>query len=193
MYPLSQTIPSGSPLPLSTGTRHRGGRIPPQRLSSTVKHARVDGILTTSEMLCLNAGCLCKNLAVFMSRFQPIQSFPGVELLFSCPAVQSCPGKELHTTHFSRKRKDPLSYHASVLSEANRKHSWLYISVVRCVSPQHCPIPLSASVRHDRAAVPSLRGHSWRFYPSATGTYQPPAYGLLRITRFHGRIEDHGN
>ena len=53
--------------------------------------------------------------------------------------------------------------------------------------------PPSAAVRHDRAAVPSLRGHSRHFYPSATGTYQPPAYGLLRITHFHVRIEAHGN
>ena len=65
-----------------------------------------------------------QELSYFLLRFQSILSFLGAKLLCRIPPSDPAPGRSYTQQAFSSKRMDPLSNHASVLSEANRKHSW---------------------------------------------------------------------
>ena len=65
------------------------------------------GILTPSEMSCLNAGCRCKDLVEFLPRPRSVLSFPGFQLLSRSFLRQFLSRGRSYTHHtFSRKRMD---------------------------------------------------------------------------------------
>ena len=113
----------------------------PQRLSLAFKYAQVDGILTPSEMSCLNAECTGKDLAEFSPHPRSVLSFPSFQLLSCFSSVSSCSGEGVtHNTLSVGKEWTLFSCCTGVLSRASRKQSCKCICVFRCFKTQHCPI-----------------------------------------------------
>ena len=147
----------------------------PQRLSSTFKHVQVDGILTPSEMSCLNAGCRCKDLAGFLPRPRSILSFLGLQLLCRSFARQFLSRGRSYTQHtFSRKRMDPLLHVAMVVYPKHPASK--VVSTFLCLG--------AGSLKHSTARSTSFRSSTARSCSTRQppALYQPPAWGLLRIT-----------
>ena len=151
--------------------------LPPQRLSSTIKHAQVDGILTPSKMSCLSAGCRCKDLAVFCRVLDP-----------SCPSRVPNSLAVFHHQFLSREgaahnklsvgKNGPSFYVVIVFHPAQPASkvecAFLCLSLLKHNTARSL---LSVAVRHNRVAVPTDRPLA--LDPSATGTISDPCFGVV--------------
>ena len=161
MYPLSRTIPSGSPSPLSTGTRPEGNG-PFAGWSHTPAKALINRqacagrwYIDSERDVMPKCRMLMQELSCFPVAFPAHSVLPGCRAPFLVSRRPILPREG--ATHSKLLVEKEWTLFPIMLACYPKQTASTVGStfLVRFVSPQHCPIRLSAAARHDRAAVPS--------------------------------------